>query len=116
MRLSLLLPALLAALADNRGEAQRLAAWSLGQLAEPKALGPLVRAYFARAGRSSDELVWAIARVSGAAGVAASRPGPLSDYPLNRARYDNIAAIAAFPGELPHVTLPCKVDHLLQPR
>ncbi len=96
-------PALLAALADNRGEAQRLAAWSLGQLAEPKALGPLVRAYFARAGRSNDELVWAIARVSGAAGVAASRPGPLSDYPLNRARYDNIAAIAAFPGELPHV-------------
>jgi tetratricopeptide (TPR) repeat protein len=37
-------PALLAALTDNRGEAQRLAAWALGQLADAKALGPLIRA------------------------------------------------------------------------
>jgi len=52
------IPALLGALVDNRGEAQRLAAWSLGQLGDGKTLGPLIRAYFSRAGRSSDELVW----------------------------------------------------------
>ena len=74
-------PALLAALDDNRGETQRLAAWALGQLAEPKALGPLVRAYFARAGQGADELVWAIARTSGAGARArtARRPRQLSD-------------------------------------
>jgi len=56
--------ALLAALTDNRGEAQRLAAWGLGQVGDPKTLGPLIRAYFARAGHASDELVWAIGRVT----------------------------------------------------
>ncbi len=106
------IPALLTALSDNRGEAQRLAAWALGQLADPKTLGPLVRAYFARAGRSADELVWAIARVSGAGG-GPSPAGPFGDYPLNRVKYDHAAAIAAFPGPLPTPPIQSKlmVDH-----
>jgi cellulose synthase operon protein C len=94
------LPALLVALTDNRGEAQRLAAWALGQIGDPKTLGPLVRAYFARAGRPSDELVWAIGRVSGA-GLAPAPAQGLSEYPLGRNRYDAVAAIALLPGPLP---------------
>ena len=105
-------PALLGALADNRGEAQRLAAWSLGQLGDGKALGPLVRAYFARAGRSADELVWAIGRVSGA-GVAPAPRGPLGEYPLDKGRYDHAAAVALLPGALavPPAAGKLVVDH-----
>ena len=75
-------PALLAALDDNRGETQRLAAWALGQLGEPKALGPLIRAYFARAGQAADELVWAIGRVSGAGLAPCAARRASSDYPM----------------------------------
>ncbi|MBA3540707.1 MAG: HEAT repeat domain-containing protein, partial [Deltaproteobacteria bacterium] len=60
------IPALLGALADNRAHTQRLAAWALGQIGDPKTLGPLIRAYFARAGSTAEELVWAIGRTSGA--------------------------------------------------
>ncbi|MEO8704048.1 MAG: HEAT repeat domain-containing protein [Kofleriaceae bacterium] len=104
--------ALLAALTDNRGEAQRLAAWSLGQLGDAKSLGPLVRAYFARAGRSSEELVWAIARVSGGGLQAVSTSG-LGEYPLGRGKYDQNAAVALLPGNLPNPPAPGKlvVDH-----
>jgi HEAT repeat protein len=94
-------PALIAALDDNRGDAQRLSAWALGQLAEPKALGPLARAYFARAGQSSDELVWAIGRVSGA-GLAPSGPGNTSDYPMRAGNYNLSEGISELPGDLPH--------------
>jgi tetratricopeptide (TPR) repeat protein len=106
------IPALLGALVDNRGEAQRLAAWSLGQLGDGKTLGPLIRAYFARAGRSSDELVWAIGRVSGV-GLGPAQPGPLGDYPLHSSKYDPNAAVAALPGALPKPPTPGKlvVDH-----
>jgi tetratricopeptide (TPR) repeat protein/HEAT repeat protein len=105
-------PALLAALTDNRGEAQRLAAWGLGQIGEPRALGPLIRAYYARAGRSADELVWAIGRVGGA-GLQPAQPGPLGDYPLVRGKYDPIAAVAALPGDLAHPATPGRLvaDH-----
>jgi cellulose synthase operon protein C len=105
-------PALLAALEDNRGEAQRLAAWALGQLGEPKALGPLVRAYFARAGQSADELVWAIGRVSGANVPAAPLNG-FGEYPIGGRNYNHAAALRALPGDLPHPTPPPKlvVDH-----
>ena len=92
--------ALLAALTDNRGEAQRLAAWALGQIGDPKTLGPLIRAYFARAGRASDELLWAIGRVSGA-GVQPSQLGELGDYPMSRGKYNPVLAVAALPGTLP---------------
>ena len=105
--------ALLASLDDNRAETQRLAAWSLGQLAEPKALGPLVRAYFARAGQSADELVWAIARTSGTAGVAPAAPADLGNYPMHSGKFFPEDAIADLPGTLPHVTASGKLvaDH-----
>jgi tetratricopeptide (TPR) repeat protein len=105
-------PALLGALTDNRGEAQRLAAWGLGQIGDARALGPLIRAYYARAGRSADELVWAIGRVGGA-GLPPAPAGPLGDYPLARGKYDPIAAVAGLPGELPRPGTPGKlvIDH-----
>jgi tetratricopeptide (TPR) repeat protein/HEAT repeat protein len=93
--------ALLAALDDNRAEAQRLAAWALGQLAEPKALGPLVRAYFARAGQGADELVWAIGRTSGG-GLAPAPLADLGNYPMHSGKYFPEDAIADLPGSLPH--------------
>jgi hypothetical protein len=94
-------PALLAALDDNRAETQRLAAWALGQLGEPKALGPLVRAYFARAGQGADELVWAIGRTSGA-GLAPAGGADLGNYPMHAGKYYPEDAIADLPGALPH--------------
>src|SRR6185436_7771403 len=99
-RVTAAVPALLAALDDNRGETQRLAAWALGQLGETKAVGPLIRAYFARAGQPADELVWAIGRVSGA-GVAPSVLASTSEYPIRQGKYNHLEAIRALPGSLP---------------
>jgi tetratricopeptide (TPR) repeat protein/HEAT repeat protein len=110
------IPALLAALVDNRGEAQRLAAWSLGQLGDPKSLGPLIRAYYARAGRSSDELVWAIGRVSNT-GLTAAPAASFGEYPVKvspaGAKYDASTAMQGLPGTLPKPTIPPKLiaDH-----
>ncbi len=98
------IPALLAALADNRNDTQRLAAWALGQIGDPKTLGPLVRAYFARAGRAADEIVWAIARTSNT-GMAPAPAGYGGDYPMrgtgSSAKYAPDTAIAALPGAVP---------------
>ncbi|HEU4614021.1 MAG TPA: HEAT repeat domain-containing protein, partial [Kofleriaceae bacterium] len=111
-RVSAAVPALLAALDDNRGETQRLAAWALGQLAEPKAVGPLIRAYFARAGQSADELVWAIGRVSGG-GLAPAPLASFGEYPMRAGKYNHTEALRALPGSLPHPAPPSKlvVDH-----
>ncbi|HEY5949339.1 MAG TPA: HEAT repeat domain-containing protein, partial [Kofleriaceae bacterium] len=94
------IPALLAALDDNRGETQRLAAWSLGQLGETKALGPLIRAYFARAGQEADEVVWAIGRVSGA-NLAPAPLGNFGEYPMKGGKYAHFEALRGLPGPLP---------------
>jgi cellulose synthase operon protein C len=101
-------PALLAALEDNRGETQRLAAWSLGQLGEQRALGPLLRAYFARAGQSADELVWAIARVGGA-NVATAPIAGIGEYPIAGGTYSYAEALRSLPGPLPRPTPPAKL-------
>ena len=102
-------PALIAALDDNRGETQRLAAWALGQMGETKALGPLIRAYFARAGQPADELVWAIGRVSGA-NVAAAPLGATSAYPLaQKNKYNYAEGVRLLPGPLPAPTLAAKL-------
>ena len=109
-------PALLTALDDNRGDAQRLAAWALGQLGDAKAVGPLVRAYFARAGSGADELVWAIGRTSGA-GLAPSPIGDFAEYPMRHSgaavTYNELEAIRLIPGALPRapVTARLVVDH-----
>jgi len=92
---------LLGALADNRGEAQRLAAWALGQIGDPRAVSPLLRAYFGRAGHGGDELVWAIGRTSGA-GVTPAPLSGLGEFPLRAGRYHLDAAVALVPGDLPH--------------
>jgi tetratricopeptide (TPR) repeat protein/HEAT repeat protein len=92
-------PALLDALADNRGETQRLAAWAIGQLGDAKALGPLIRAYFARGGHSDDELVWAIGRTGGA-GAPASAPSGFGEFPLRAGKYNLDEAVALLPGAL----------------
>jgi len=94
------IPTLLDAIADNRGETQRLAAWALGQIGDPRALGPLIRAYFARAGRSDDELIWAIGRTSGAGLTPAQLTG-LAEFPVHSGKYDLDEAIALVPGALP---------------
>jgi tetratricopeptide (TPR) repeat protein len=106
-------PALIAALEDNRGETQRLAAWSLGQIGDGKALGPLIHAYFARAGGGSDELVWAIGRTGGG-GLAPSQLADLGEYPMRGGKYNEGEAIRALPGSLATAPVPAKlvVDHV----
>ncbi|MGE5180934.1 MAG: HEAT repeat domain-containing protein, partial [Acidobacteriota bacterium] len=106
-------PALLAALDDNRGETQRLAAWSLGQLGESRALGPLIRAYFARAGGDGDELLWAIGRTSGG-GLAPSGLPDLGEYPMRAGKFNDIEAVRALPGSLPHAPAAARlvIDHV----
>src|SRR5262249_11472219 len=106
-------PALLAALEDNRGEAQRLAAWSLGQLGDAKALGPLIRAYFSRAGADADELTWAIGRTSGA-GLAPSPLADLAAYPMRAGTYNESEAVRASPGPVPRAPAAGRliVDHV----
>jgi HEAT repeat protein len=106
-------PALLAALDDNRGDTQRLAAWALGQLGEPKALGPLVRAYFSRAGGGGDELTWAIGRTSGA-GLAPSPLADLGDYPMRSTKFNDTEAVRVLPGALPHGPVAARlvIDHV----
>ncbi|MCX5741085.1 MAG: HEAT repeat domain-containing protein [Proteobacteria bacterium] len=98
------IPALLAALVDNRNDTQRLAAWALGQIGDPRTLGPLVRAYFARAGRPADEIVWAIGRTSNL-GMPPAQPAYAGDYPMRganaQAHYAPDIAIGALPGTLP---------------
>jgi HEAT repeat protein/cytochrome c-type biogenesis protein CcmH/NrfG len=105
-------PVLLGALADNRGEAQRLAAWALGQIGDPRALGPLLRAYFARAGHGGDELVWAIGRTSGA-GLTPAAVSGLGEFPLRGGKYNLDEAIALVPGDLPRPVANSRliVDH-----
>jgi cellulose synthase operon protein C len=106
------IPALLAAIADNRGETQRLSAWALGQIGDARALGPLIRAYFARAGRSEAELVWAIGRTSGA-GLTPAQVSALSEFPVRGDKYNFDEAIAAIPGQLPRPVASSRlvVDH-----
>jgi HEAT repeat protein/Tfp pilus assembly protein PilF len=106
------LPALITALDDNRGEAQRLAAWALGQIGDGKALGPLIRAYFSRAGRGDAELVWAIGRTSNA-GLAPLASTGSNDYPQRGEKYDASEAIAMLPGPLAAAPASAKlvIDH-----
>jgi cellulose synthase operon protein C len=106
------IPALLGAIADSRGEAQRLAAWALGQLGDPRALGPLIRAYFSRAGRAEDELLWAIGRTS-TAGVAPASLSRLGEFPVRAGKYHLDEAIAMLPGPLPRPVASSRlvVDH-----
>ena len=100
-------PALVAALGDGNGEAQRLAAWALGAIGDGRALAPLVRAYFARADLRRDEMAWALARLAG--GAPDSPAADLRDYPLQGGKYQTDAAIAALPGDVPPSTAPTHV-------
>lgn len=106
------IPALVAALADNRGEAQRLAAWALGQIGDPKTLGPLIRAYFSRVGHGGEELVWSMARTSGA-NISPLALSSIAEYPQRSDKYNAPEAIAQLPGNLPTPTTSAKLvaDH-----
>ncbi len=112
-KLTSAVPVLLEALADNRSETQRLAAWSLGQLGDAKALGPLIRAYFSRAGSAGEELEWAIGRASGI-GTPSSPADALAEYPMHPSGYADDQALALLPGALPHPQLSAKLvsDHV----
>ncbi|MEO7735683.1 MAG: HEAT repeat domain-containing protein, partial [Kofleriaceae bacterium] len=77
-----------------------LAAWALGQLGDARALGPLIRAYFARAGRADDELVWAIGRTSNA-GLPPAPLSVLGEFPLRGGKYNLDEGVALLPGDLP---------------
>ena len=74
-RLAAGVPALTRALEDS-GEVGRLAAWSLGEIAQPATLAPLLAAYFAHAGRDRRELELAIARTTGTPAVRSAPIDP----------------------------------------
>ncbi len=91
--------ALTAAVLDNRGEAQRLAAWALGRLGDKAALGSLMTAYFARASADRAELGWAIGRVLGV-GADDSALSLTTSYPLRAGKFDATARIGELPGDI----------------
>ena len=91
--------ALTAAVLDNRGEAQRLAAWALGRLGDKAALGSLMTAYFARPGADRAELGWAIGRVLGV-GTDDGALALATSYPLRAGKFDATARIGELPGEV----------------
>jgi tetratricopeptide (TPR) repeat protein len=92
--------ALVTALGDNSGEAQRLAAWALGQLGDPRALAPLVRGYFGRDDGRRDELAWALARLAGPSAPTIPDTYDFAEYPARAGKLHTAALIAALPGPL----------------
>lgn len=94
-------PWLVGAVTDNAGETQRLAAYALGQLGDGRGAEPLLRAYLARAGQDRATIVWALARLGGA---AATPPAALDEYPMRAGKLDLAAWVRALPGDLPTVT------------
>lgn len=106
-RLPAAVPVLTHALA-GKGELPRLAAWGLGQLAQPATLGPLLTAYFAHGGPKRRELEVAIAKVTGTPVAAAPEPD-LRAYPLRHAQFDPAQALARLPGDLPRPALADRV-------
>ena len=71
------IPALLGALTDNRGEAQRLAAWGLGQIGDGRALGPLIPRVLRARGRSADDSCGRSAASAAAGSNGAAGPGEI---------------------------------------
>ncbi|HEU4728189.1 MAG TPA: HEAT repeat domain-containing protein [Kofleriaceae bacterium] len=106
-RLGSAVPVLTRALAGN-GELPRLAAWGLGQLAQPAMLGPLITAYFAHGGQKRRELEVAIAKAAGVP-VASAPEIDLTAYPLKHGQYDPVQAVSRLPGELPRPEVPDRV-------
>ncbi len=94
--------ALLTALADNHGEAQRAAAWALGQIGDQTALPDVIRAYFMRDDSGRDTLAWAVAHLAGSAPEAPSTVD-LTDYPLRNSKFHTATAVARLPGDLPSI-------------
>jgi HEAT repeat protein/predicted Zn-dependent protease len=99
-------PALVAAVADNAGEAQRLAAWALGIQGEPAAAGPLLAAYVQRVGGDRSTIVWALARLAGA---TPALPVEVDDYPMRAGKLDLASLLRNLPGELPAVAPPAEL-------
>ncbi|HKE15331.1 MAG TPA: HEAT repeat domain-containing protein [Kofleriaceae bacterium] len=80
-------------LSDGQGEAQRLAAWSLGRIADRRALPVLLTAYFAKRDRVREAVAWALPRVAAgqSGGGEAVR---FIDYPMKNGKLDVRAAVA----------------------
>ena len=97
---------LIAAVGDNAGETQRIAAWALGHQGDRKALPALLGAYLARIGQDRGTITWAIGRVAG----EPPRPLPdLGEYPMRAGKLDLAAMIRGVPGELPGAAPPADV-------
>ena len=80
-------------LGDGQGEAQRLAAWSLGRIGDRRALPFLLTAYFAKRDRVRGAVAWALPRV--AAGTSGGGEAVrFIDYPMKNGKLDVRAAIA----------------------
>jgi HEAT repeat protein len=96
---------LAAALADNAGETQRVAAWALGQIGDKRALPALWAAYFRRVDQDRTTIAWAIARLAG--GTAAVGAGPdAATYPMRAGKLDLAGMVRELPGELPDSEIP----------
>ncbi len=97
------LAALTAALTDNAGETQRIAAWALGQLGDQRALPALWAAYFRRVGQDRSTIAWAIAQLGDP--HAATAP-ETTTYPMRAGKLDLAALVRDLPGQLPDSAIP----------
>lgn len=119
--------ALVDVLDEGNGDLQRLAAWALGRIGDPRAVPALLAAYFSRHAAVRPAVHWALATIAGS-GPAPSRPGSspapssapssgsppgissaLGHYPVRLGRYDFQATLAALPGDLGAPGLPANV-------
>ncbi len=99
-------PALTAAVTDNAGETQRLAAWALGVAGDRAAAGALLTAYVGRGGADRTTIVWALARLAGA---PPALPVDVTDYPMVAGKLDLARLLRDLPGELPAVAPPAEL-------
>ena len=100
--------ALVDVLDEGNGHLQRLAAWSLGRIGDPRAVPALLAAYFSRHAEVRPAVHWALATITGS-DPARSEPGDLGAYPMRLGRYDVQATLDALPGDLGTPRVPASV-------
>ena len=97
------LPAMITILEHNNDNLQRLAAWSLGNLGDPRAIPPLLRGLFVTKGEIQATIQWSLTQLSSDKSPSISSvqlSQNLQNYPKQHGTFHALAAIRNLPGKL----------------